>query len=594
VGDDAYVDTNTAINVVVRKARQALRDDAENPKFLLTVTSKGYRFVGNVSEEAQSPDDVQPAAGASPAAIDPAPSIETRTFLPSPEPPKGRWLRHWMAWVALGVLVVAALLIGRAYMRRDSTLPSRRIMLAVLPFKNLSGDPNQEYIVDGLTEEILTDLGRLSPEQMGVIARTSAMAYKNTDKTISQIGKELGVDYVLEGSVRSQDSQARVSAQLIRVSDQTHLWAKHYDRDLKKLLEIEDELGQNMAQQVRLKLNPQREIEFSKMRTANPDAYDLYLKGRYYWNQRTPPGIKQSIGYFQQAIAKDPEFALAYAGLAEAYNLSNIFGVYSAKESLPQAKVAATKAIELDLSLSEAYTALGMAKSHYDFDFPGAQEAFLKAIELNPNSANAHLFYSNCYLLPMGRGAEAIAENKKALELDPLSIPINNFLGAMYAYTGDYEKSYEQFQYTIKMEPSFPLAHAWLSDLLAIQGKYKEAIQEFQKSQLLSGVDPGEAAKEAASRLDAFEKGGEQGYWQHLLQEMLQAEKRGQPPPLATAVASLYAATGDKENAFHWLDRGYEEREGQAITLLKVEPSFDSLRSDPRYAKMLRKLGLPE
>jgi TolB-like protein/DNA-binding winged helix-turn-helix (wHTH) protein/Flp pilus assembly protein TadD len=599
-GDNVYVDTDTAINVVVRKARQALRDDADNPKFLLTVTSKGYRFVAAVSEESSQPADLKPAASSEPAPIQPAPGMETppRTI---PEPTKRRWLRHWMTWAALGALVVATLLIGRSYLRRHSAPPARRIMLAVLPFMNLSGDPSQEYIVDGLTEEIITDLGQMSPEQMGVIARTSAMAYKNTDKTIGQVGRELGVDYVLEGSVRSEDGKARVSAQLIRVSDQTHLWAKNYDRDLNKLLEIEDELGQTLARQVRLNLSPQREIEFSKMRTTNPDAYDLYLKGRYYWNQRTPAGIKQSIGYFQQAIAKDPEFALAYAGLAEAYNLSYNFGVFSAKESSLRAKAAATKALELDPPLAEAHAALGKVKSHYDFDFPGAEKEFLKAIELNPNSANAHFFYSNCYLLPMGRIVEAIRENKKALELDPLSMPMNSFLGNTYAWARDYDKSYEQFQRTINMDPTFPLAHNFLSGALEYQGRYKEAIQEFQKSQLLFGLEPDVAAEEAARRLDAFEKGGEKGYWQYFLQKMLQDGQRdpstrwprgGGASP--TGIAGLYARLGDKDNAFHWLDRAYEEREGQILTLLKVLPDFDTLRGDPRYGALLRKLGLPQ
>ena len=586
-GDGVYIDTNTAVNVVVRKARQALRDDAESPKFLLTVPSKGYRFVGTVEEEAILPDT---AVAVEPV---PAPPVET---LPNPETgsnKKGR-LRPWMAWAALGVLAFTAVVLGLTYLRRPTNASTRRIMLAVLPFKNLSGDPNQEYVVDGLTEETITDLGQMSPAQMGVIARTSAMAYKNTDKTVSQIGRELGVDYVLEGSVRSEGGKARVSAQLIRVSDQTHLWAKNYDRGLKNLLEIEDELGQTMAQQVLVNLSPQRRIELSKMRTADPEAYDLYLKGRYYWNQRTPPGIKQSVGYFQQAIAKDPDFALAYAGLADAYNLSNIVGLFSAKESLPRAKEAAIKAIDLDPSLAEAHAALGMVKSHYDFDLPGAQKEFLKAIELNPNSSYAHFFYSNCYLMPVGRRVEAIAENKKALELDPLSLPINNFLGVTYAYAGDYEKSYEQFQHTIKMDPTFPLAHLYLSGVLQYEGRYKESIQEFQKSQLLSGSDPEDAAREAAGRLEAFNNGGEKGFWQHVLEEMLQAEKRGQPQPEASLIAAAYAMAGDKDNAFEWLNRAYEQREGQAITLLKYDPYFKNLHGDPRFTALLQRLGIGE
>ena len=245
-------------------------------------------------------------------------------------------------------------------------------MLAVLPFQNMSNDPAQEYFSDGLTEETITDLGQLSPEHLGVIARTSAMAYKHTNKTVSQIGHELGVDYILEGSVRREAGEARVSAQLIRVSDQTHLWAQNYERELHDLLLIENELGKAIARQVQINLTPQQEIDLSKMRTVNPEAYDLYLKGRFYWNQRNSAAIKESIGYLQKATELDPNFALAYVGLADAYNIGNILGVYSAKESLPEARAAATKALALDPSLAEAHAALGMVKSHYDFDLRGS------------------------------------------------------------------------------------------------------------------------------------------------------------------------------------------------------------------------------
>ena len=239
------------------------------------------------------------------------------------------------------------------------------------------------------------------------------MSYKHTDKTVAQIGQELGVDYVLEGSVRREGHDVRISAQLIQVKDQTHLWAQNYQRELHDILEIEDELGMAIARQVQGNLMPTQEAEFAKMRTVNPEAYDLYLKGRFYWNERNPAAIKESIGYFQQALKKDPNLALAYVGLADAYNIGNIMGAFSAKDSLPQAKLAATKALALDPSLAEAHAALGMAKSHYDFDFPGAEKEFLRAIELNPNSAYAHFFYSNCYLAPMGRMSRRSPRTRK-------------------------------------------------------------------------------------------------------------------------------------------------------------------------------------
>jgi TolB-like protein/Flp pilus assembly protein TadD len=468
-------------------------------------------------------------------------------------------------------------------------------MLAVLPFQNMSNDPGQEYFSDGLTEETITDLGQLSPEHLGVVARTTAMAYKHTNKSVSQIGRELGVDYILEGSVRREGGEARVSAQLIRVSDQTHVWAQNYQRELHDLLQIQNELGTAIARQVQGNLTPQQLVDLSKIRSVDPEAYDLYLKGRFYWNERNPAAIKESIGYFQQAAAKDPNFALPYVGLADAYNVGNIVGAYSAEESLPKAREAATKALALDPSLAEAHAALGMEKSHYEFDFPGAQKEFLKAIELNPNSAYAHLFYSNCYLAPMGRMTEAIAENKKALELDPLSLPINNFLGMTFMFAGDYEKSSQQFQRTIGMDPTFPLAHEYFSFLLKITGRFEEGIKEHEKAAVLGGSSPEEAAAEAAMMQRAFKKGGEKGAWQKSLEVVLARQERPKSEFVGPGLmAAVYALAGDKDNAFQWLEKAYSERDGEDITLLRCDPSYKNLRGDPRFAGLLRRMGLPD
>jgi TolB-like protein len=432
-------------------------------------------------------------------------------------------------------------------------------MLAILPFQNLSNDPKQEYFSDGLTEETITDLGQLSPENLGVIARTTAMAYKHTDKSVNQIGRDLGVDYILEGSVRRDGGKARVSAQLIRVSDQTHLWAQNYDRELEDMLDVQNDLGRSIAEQVSANLTPHREVELSKKLRVNPEAYDLYLKGRFYWNQRTPDAIKKSILYFQEATAEDASFALAWAGLADAYNISNILGVYAPKESFPQARTAATRAIMLDPSLAEAHAALGMEKSHYEFDFPGAEKEFLKALELNPNSPYAHLFNSNCFLVPMGRKAQAIAENKRAVEIDPLSLPVNNFMAVTYVFAGDDGSAYRQFQRTIAMDPSFPLAHEYFSQFLASIGRYEEAIKEEEKSEVLSGSSPEEAAARATAMERAFKKGGEKGFWREQLELQLRAGTYHSPGEQAW----VYASAGQTDKAFFWLEKAYEERRGK-------------------------------
>jgi len=595
---DTYVGFDEGLNTAIRKLRTAFGDSAGNPRFIETLPRRGYRFIAPVTETT--------TANGLPAIANVAGIREDNAIADSEEavslpdysalaPEGGKW--PWKTAVLMTAFLVLALTVVAYVMRKHSSPgsgPAKRSMLAILPFQNLSNDPGQEYLSDGLTEETITDLGQLSPENLGVIARTSAMAYKHTDKTIGQIGRELGVDYILEGSVRREGGKARVSAQLIRVSDQTHLWAENYDRELADMLDVQNDLGRSIAEQVSANLTPQRQIELSKKHIVNPEAYDLYLKGRFYWNQRTPGAIKESIGYFVQATAKDPNFALAYAGLADAYNISNIVGLYSPSESFPQAREAAMRAIQLDPSLAEAHAALGMEKSHYEFDLPGAEREFLKALEVNPNSPYAHLFYSNCFLLPMGRKAQAIAENRRAVEIDPLSLPINNFLGMTYMMAGDDDSAYRQFQHTIAMDPSFPLAHEYFSWFLTTTGRYEESIKEKEKGDVLSGASPEQAAAEAIVMEKAFKSGGEKRFWQKDLELELKA---GQQPGASASpfmLAADYAMAGQTDKAFEYLEKSYEEREGQDLTLLKFDPSYKNLRSDPRFSAMLRKIGLPE
>jgi TolB-like protein/DNA-binding winged helix-turn-helix (wHTH) protein/Tfp pilus assembly protein PilF len=599
---DTYVGFDEGINTAIRKLRLAFGDSADNPRFIETLPRRGYRFIAPISESprqdaAAVPTHRAPVVGREEGVRGTRDTQgggeDTKA---AQQPQTTARLRFLYLGVAASVLMCTVWAASHLIRRRApaTSAPPKRIMLAVLPFQNLSNDPKQEYFSDGLTEETITDLGELSPERMGVIARTSAMAYKHTNKTVSQIGRDLGVDYILEGSVRREGGRARVSAQLIRVSDQTHLWAESYDRELHDVLDIENELGKAIAEQVQANLSPERRTLLAKTRPVDPEAYDLYLKGRYYWNQRTPAGIKQSIGYFEEATAKDPNFALSYAGLADAYNISNILGLYTPKESLPQSRTAAMRAIMLDPSLAEAHAALGMEKSHYEFDFPGAEKEFQTALELNPNSAYAHLFYSNCYLMPMGREAEAIAENQKAVMLDPLSLPINNFLGVSYMFVGDYEKSYRQFQHTIEIDPTFPLAHEYFAALLTAMGKYEQAVEENERAEVLSGSSPERAASEAAAKIEALKKGGEKGYWQLILAMTLKQYQQDPTSVLASGVSAAYARAGNPDKAFEWLDKAYDERDGQDITLLKYDFSFRNLHQDPRYVAFQRRIGLPE
>jgi TolB-like protein/DNA-binding winged helix-turn-helix (wHTH) protein len=355
-GKDVFLDTDSSINGAIRKIRQVLKDDSEVPVFVQTVTGKGYRFI---AAEAGAP--AQEGAAKKPDSSD-ANAQEGSTLLATHRTPLASW-RSW-SWVAslaaLLVVVLAVAIFGlRLRARSQSAAAQGRVMLAVLPFANLSDDPEQEYFSDGLTEETITDLGELNPERLGVIARTSAAAYKHTSKTIAQIGRELGVDYILEGSVRREGGVARISAQLIRVKDQVHLWAHNYDREAGGLLALQNELGRAIAQQVQVKLAPPYGVRSVNQYAPNPDAYELYLKGRFYLNQRTYAEIDKSTEYFQRAVEKDPGFALGYAGLADSY-LAN--AIRSPQDFEPKAKAAASRALELDDELAEAHAALGAEK----------------------------------------------------------------------------------------------------------------------------------------------------------------------------------------------------------------------------------------
>ena len=315
-------------------------------------------------------------------------------------------------------------------------------------------------------------------------------------------------------------------SELVDVSDGSQIWGRQFRYPISDLPRAQDELASAILDKLKLRLNSADETRIASSATLNSEAYQLYLQGRYHWNQRTGAGIKKSIEFFQQATEKDPDFALAYAGLADAYNMGNNLGVFTPGESAPEAKAAATKALVLDPRLGEAHAILGQVKSHYDFDFPGAQREFLKAIEFNHNYANGHLFYAGGYLTPMGRHDDAIAEMKKALEIDPLSLPLNNYMGMTYVFAGDYEKALQQFQRTIDLDPTFPLAHFFISVPLNETGKYLQGIKENQKGELLAGTIPEEAAAEATELHKAFQAGGPKGYWAKNLEGPLQAYRQ--------------------------------------------------------------------
>jgi TolB-like protein/DNA-binding winged helix-turn-helix (wHTH) protein/Tfp pilus assembly protein PilF len=570
-GKDVFVDADNSINTAVRKARQALKDDPENPRFLRTIPGKGYRFSALVTSSAPP----------SPVVADLQIGQPSRKHLPK--------------WPVLAALVLVALITTGLILRSRLTKPPKTIpkkaMLVVLPFLNLSADPREDYFADGMTEEMITQLGSLDPQHLGVIARTSSMQYKGAKKGAAQVARELGVDYLLEGSVRRSDQRVRVTAQLIQASDQTHLWAADFDRDLSEVLKLQSDLALAISSKIQLTLSPSARARLAEEPSLNAAAYEAYLQGLHDWDLRTKPAVERGIAEFQQAIALDPNYAPAYAALARAYSLAPVVGAMPPMESMPKAREAAQRAITLDPSLAAGHSTLGFVLAHYDFDWPAAEREYLRALDLNPNDAYAHLFYSNSYLSPLGRHAEAIAEMQKAVAIDPFSAPVQSFLGRTYIWARQYNQAIAQFRKCAEMFPGFAIDHERLAQLLAFLGKFEDAIAEDTRARLLSGEEENSALQKEAALRHALATSGSQGYWKQLL-EFTQLPVN--PPetynsPFGTAI--LYAQLGEKSKALDSLEKAYEQRT-LSMTELAIEPAFDSLRPDPRFQSLLHRTGL--
>ncbi len=581
-GENIFVDADNSINTAVSKARQALKDDPENPRFLRTVPGKGYRFTAQVD------------TAASPALLDAFVPPERRAgelHEPTREAPMVRpQVRTWAIWTTVGVLVlVSAALMLRSRPNAHLKPSPRKAMLAVLPFVNLSGNPNEEYFADGMTEEIITQLGSLEPKQLGVIARTSSMQYKGAQKGATQVARELGVDYLLEGSVRRTEHRVRVTAQLIQASDQTHLWAADFDRDMGDVLKLQSDLALAISSKIEITLSPPVRARLTEAPPLNTAAHDAYLQGLHDWDLRTKPGVQRSIAELQNAIALDPQYAPAYAALARAYSLASVVGAMTSGESMPKARDAARRTIELDPNLASGHTTLGFVKAHYEFDWPGAEREYLRALALNPNDAYAHMFYSNSYLSPLGRHAEAIEEMQKAIAIDPFSAPVQSFLGRTYVWARQFDKALAQFQKCADMFPGFAIDHERLAQLYAFLGKFADAITEDTKARLLSGEDGKSSLKKEEALRHAWMKDGSSGYWKELLELTQMADNPPETYQSPFGAAILYAHLGEKTKALDSLENAYEQR-SIAMTEIAIEPAFDSLRGEPRFQDLLRRV----
>ncbi len=458
--------------------------------------------------------------------------------------------------------------------------------LAVLPLANLSVDPGQDYFADGMTEALITDLAKTT--QLRVISRTSVMHYKGTQKSLPEIARELNVDAVVEGSVQRSGNRVRITAQLIRGKTDQHLWAESYERDLRDVLGLQGEVAHAVAQQVQSKLRPANAMGAEARGSVKPEAYEAYLKGRYYLDKRTPESLRKSVEYFQQAIAKDPRYAPAYVSLAEFYNLADNYGIVTAIESLPKARAAAMKALEIDSSLAEAHTALAIALVN-EYDWTNAETEFRRALELNPGSAQGHYWYSLVFLTALRRHTEAISEMQRARQLDPLSLITNANLGTIFFNARQYDQAIQQCLRTLEMDPHFGTAHYNLALAYEQKGMFEEAIREMQAAI----AEYGDGGMDLLAHLArAYTLAGKRREAQATMAKLNQLSKKINNSS-AYERATVYLALGEKDRAFKELQRAYEERSNQLLWI-GTDPSLDELRSDPRFHVLLRRMNLPD
>jgi TolB-like protein/DNA-binding winged helix-turn-helix (wHTH) protein/Flp pilus assembly protein TadD len=573
---DTFVGFDHGLNNAINRLREALGDSAETPRFIETLPRKGYRFIALVTGDGQLAEAEYPAAAATPVVetgpIDPRLSARPR-FL-----------------VTILVLCFALALAGMVYLgwrrlRAGRPSPgSEYVMLAVLPFQNLSGDPSQDYFSDGLTEEVIAQLGALSPDQLGVIARTTSMAYKHTSKSVEQIGSELGVGYVLESSVRRDGNQVRISVQLIRVHDQVHVWARSYDRQISHSIELQEEVAKAVAEQIEVKLSP------SYKGRTNPhhldaEANEAYLRGRYFWNQFTPEGYRQAISYFQQAIARDSNFAEAYSGLADSYNFLVVTDSIPASEGHPKALEAARRAVSLGVNLAEPHASLAVALGRSEWNWPGAEDEFKRAIALNPSYSMVHRLYASI-LGATRRHHEAWEQINEAMRLDPLSLPNNAEVVRTLYYSRDYDRAIEQGQKALQLDPNYARTQFWLGRVYSQKQMHSEAIAASRKI-LEAMPDSNLALTEMAYSLAA---GGRQTEARKILRRLEERSERSFVPNYNLAV--IHIALNEEDIAMRYMQQAYENRDW-ALLVLAVEPRLDPLRRDPRFQEISAKLKFP-
>jgi eukaryotic-like serine/threonine-protein kinase len=486
---------------------------------------------------------------------------------------------HPAVWLAAALALLLLSVALYLFTGRGKTIDS----LAILPFANASANPDAEYLSDGIAESIISSLSQLP--RLRVMARSTVLRYKGQEIDPRKVGRDLHVDAVLTGNLIQRGETLIIKMELVKVEDGSQLWGEQYQRKFSGVLAMQAEIAKQISEKLRLKLTGEEQHRLTKVYTDNAEAYQLYLKGRYYWNRRTPESLNKSIEYFQQAADKDPNYALAYVGLADSYSLlGSPVGGGSPREKFPKAKAAALKALELDDTLAEAYASLVIVRLRYDWDWLVAEREIKRAIELNPNYSMTHLMYAD-YLRVMGRSDEAIAEIKRAQELEPLSLNTNAVVGVHFYFARQYDQAIEQCQKTLDLDPNFAQAHLFLGWAYVQKARYEEAIAAAKKASSLSPSD----LRTVSALGHAYAVSGQTSEAVNILDQLKELSRQRYISPHDMAI--IYTGLGEKEQAFAWLDKAYADR-SWPLPLLKFDPRFDSLRSDPRFADLVRRIGL--
>jgi TolB-like protein/DNA-binding winged helix-turn-helix (wHTH) protein/Tfp pilus assembly protein PilF len=546
---DTFVDFDNGLNTAVNKLRSALRDSADHAKYVETLGGRGYRFVAPVE-----------------AVVEP------------------RRMRWWRTAVLAGSIVLAAA-VARYTLWSPAGSQSAHVRLAVLPFENLTGDPRQEFFCDGLTEEMIAKLGSLAPERLAVIARGSVMRYKSRAEPLEAIGRELDVGYIVQGSVRRERDRVRISTQLTDIARQTVVWVRSYDRDLREMLTLQDEVALAVAREVGGKLALGVTGSTRATTPANFAAYEAYLRGRYFWNQRSREGLRKAIEQFQEAVQLDPGYAAAYAGIAQAYGPLGYMGYMPPGEALDGMRTAVAQALAIDDAFAEAHAARALLLAFHEWRLADAESAFRRALALNPSDASAHSWYAQ-YLIATERRDEALTEGRRATELDPLSLWINSGFGHRLYLARRFDEAIAQCTKTLELDPTYFGARACLGLAHAQRGAHEEAVRELERA----GSSRAQTPLGLADRGYVYARAGRSSDARAIITELTKRSALEYVSPYALAL--VHAGLGENDRAMEWLGRAYDERSPRLV-FLKVEPMLDGLRADPRFTVLVQRVGLP-